>query len=81
MTSGVVTKVVRSFGSEWGRIRIAGSGADCFFNRGSLVHPTDFEALAIGQEVSFDDEADMVNGSRAAHMTIDAKRAKRASKR
>ena len=70
MTSGVVTKIVRSFGSEWGRVRTASTGVDCFFNRTSMVHPNDFEALQLGQEVTFDSEPDKVNGSRAEHLAL-----------
>jgi cold shock CspA family protein len=70
MTRGVVMKVVRSFGSEWGRVRVAKTGQDCFFNRSSLKRPGDFEALALGQEVSFVEEPDRVNGTHATRMTI-----------
>jgi cold shock CspA family protein len=70
MTSGVVTKLVKSFGSEWGRIRISTTGIDCFFNRSSLLSPADFDALTLGQEVTFDSRPDMVNGSHAEHLTI-----------
>ena len=70
MTNGVVMKVVRSYGSEWGRVRVAGKGHECFFNRSSLLRPGDFEELALGQEVKFVEEPDRVNGTRAARMTI-----------
>lgn len=70
MTSGVVTKIVRSFGSEWGRVRTAQTGIDCFFNRASMLHPADFETLSLGQEVTFDSKPDMVNGSRAERLTV-----------
>jgi cold shock CspA family protein len=70
MTKGVVMKVVRSFGSEWGRVRVAGTGQDCFFNRSSLVRPKEFEDLALGQEVKFVEEPDRVNGTRATKMSI-----------
>jgi len=70
MTRGVVMKVVRSFGSEWGRVRIAKTGEDCFFNRSSLLRPLDFDALALGQEVKFVEEPDRVNGTHATRMTI-----------
>jgi cold shock CspA family protein len=70
MTRGVVMKVVRSFGSEWGRVRVAGTGLECFFNRSSLVRPRDFEVLALGQEVKFVEEPDRVNGTHATRMTI-----------
>ena len=78
MTSGVVTKIVRAFGSEWGRVRTAQSGIDCFFNKASMLHPADFEALKLGQEVTFDSAPDMVNGSRAEHLTILRPRSPRA---
>ena len=74
MTRGVVTKVVRSVGSEWGRVRVAGTGTDCFFNRQSLRKQTDFEALAIGQEVKFDEQPDPINGATAARLSIVATR-------
>lgn len=70
MTSGVVTKLVTSFGSEWGRIRVAKTGTDCFFNRKSLLRDGDFGSLALGQEVRFNEEPDRVNGSRAERMTL-----------
>jgi hypothetical protein len=83
MTRGVVMKVVRSYGSEWGRVRVAGLGHECFFNRSSLVRPADFDSLTLGQEVKFVEEPDRVNGTHATRMTIvaagarDAKAAKR----
>jgi cold shock CspA family protein len=67
MTSGVIMKVVRSYGSEWGRF---GQGHECFFNRSSLVRPNEFDDLALGQEVKFVEEADRVNGTRAVRMSI-----------
>jgi cold shock CspA family protein len=70
MTTGVVTKLVTSFGSEWGRIRVARTGADCFFNRKSMLRAADFASLALGQEVKFNEEPDRVNGSRAERMTL-----------
>ncbi len=76
MTNGVVTKIVRSFGSEWGRVRTAKTGVDCFFNRASMLHPADFETLSLGQEVTFESEPDMVNGSRAERLKILKPRAK-----
>jgi hypothetical protein len=70
MSKGIVTKLVTSFGSEWGRIRIAGAGTDLFFNRKSLLRPAEFDSLSLGQEVKFDEAPDPVNGSRAARMTM-----------
>jgi cold shock CspA family protein len=78
MSSGVVTKIVRAFGSEWGRVRTAQTGIDCFFNKASMLHPGEFETLSLGQEVTFDSEPDMVNGFRAAHLTILSPRSRRA---
>ncbi|HLG12424.1 MAG TPA: hypothetical protein VI876_11760 [Dehalococcoidia bacterium] len=70
MSNGVVMKVVRSYGSEWGRVRVAGLGHECFFNRSSLVRPAEFDSLALGQEVKFVEEPDRVNGTHATRMTI-----------
>jgi cold shock CspA family protein len=65
MSRGVITKVIRSFGSTWGRVRPAGAKPELFFNLESMLNRADFATLRVGQEVEFDEEADMANGTRA----------------
>lgn len=56
MNRGVVSKVVTSFGSLWGRIKPHGEEREIFFNPASLVDPSRFDLMAIGVEVEFDEE-------------------------
>jgi cold shock CspA family protein len=70
MTRGVVSAILGGFGTKWGRINIKGSERECFFNRSSLLKAEDFEDLAYGREVEFDEEPDNNLGSRAVRLTI-----------
>jgi len=68
--TGKISKVVRTFGSTWGRIHPEGDSRQLFFNASSLVDPSDFDRLQEGQAVSFEEERDLANGSRAVAMTL-----------
>jgi hypothetical protein len=70
MTRGVVTKVVRSYGSEWGKVRAEGTDYESFFNRTSLAKAGDFALVEVGQTVEFVEEPDRANGTRAVQLTI-----------
>ena len=70
MTRGVVTKVVRSYGSEWGKVRADGTTYESFFNRTSLAEPGTFALIEAGQTVEFVEEPDRANGTRAVSLTI-----------
>jgi cold shock CspA family protein len=72
MGKGTVTRLVRTHGSTWGRIRPQGDSRDLFFNVASLVHPADFTTLMEGNDVEFDEEADQVNGAHAVHVVPSA---------
>jgi cold shock CspA family protein len=65
MSQGTVSKVVRSFGASWGRIRPDGEPREVFFNASTFVDASDYEQLAVGQRVEYDEEPDRANGSRA----------------
>jgi cold shock CspA family protein len=62
---GVVTKLVRSFGSSWGRIQPDGETRELFFNQPSLIEPVNFDTLKEGQRVDFEEQADSVNKTHA----------------
>ena len=68
MTAGKVTKLVRTFGSTWGRIQPDGETREVFFNAASLVVASGYADLEIGQEVEFEEERDLANGTRAIHI-------------
>lgn len=68
MTPGVIVKLVRSYGSRWGRIQPIGSSREVFFNRASLADGGDFESLRDGQVVEFDEEPDRANGTHAVRI-------------
>jgi len=68
MTLGTVTKLVTSFGSQWGRVRAYGDKRELFFNPASFVKSADFAEVREGQEVEFEQEADYVNGAHAINM-------------
>ncbi len=70
MTQGVIVKLVRSYGSSWGRIQPIGAQRDVFFNRASLPEDTDFDALREGQIVQFDEEPDRANGTHAVRVIL-----------
>ena len=58
------------FGTKWGRIGATGATHECFFNRASLLTPEDFDDLAYGSEVEFDEQPDGTHGSRVVRLTI-----------
>jgi cold shock CspA family protein len=64
MSRGVITKVVRSFGSSWGLVLPAGAKDESVFNRESMLNRADFERLRVGQELEFDLEADRTRALR-----------------
>ena len=75
MLTGNVTKLVKGFGSTWGRVRPdrraeASKARDVFFNVASLVDPYDFPRLHEGSAVQFNVQRDRANGIRALHMSI-----------
>jgi cold shock CspA family protein len=73
MTTGIVVKIVRSFGSEWGQIRPDGESRELFFNRASLLRPVDFSTLREGEAVEFAERADDAAGARAVRVGRAAK--------
>lgn len=70
MTLGKITKLVTSYGSTWGRIQPEGETREVFFNPETLVEPTEYSALKVGQEVEFDEEKDRANGTHAVRVRI-----------
>lgn len=68
MTHGVIVKLVRSYGSRWGRIQPMGTSRDVFFNQASLPEGADFAALRDGQVVEFEEEPDRANGTHAVRI-------------
>jgi cold shock CspA family protein len=72
MTSGKITKLVKSYGSTWGRITPAGETREVFFNAANLVERSDYEGLVLGQDVEFDEEPDRANGTHAVRVSLGA---------
>jgi cold shock CspA family protein len=70
MTNGVIVKLVRSYGSRWGRIQPIGSAREVFFNQASLPEGADFADLRDGQVVEFDEEPDRANGTHAIRIIL-----------
>ena len=70
MTRGTITKVVSTFGSQWGRIQPDGSEKQLFFNTQSLLEAADFALLKVGQVVDFESHTDQINGAHAENLTI-----------
>jgi cold shock CspA family protein len=70
MSRGTVSKVVRSFGARWGRVRPDGEPREVFFNASMFVDVSDYERIAVGQRVEYDEEADRANGSRAIRIRL-----------
>ena len=69
MFAGTISRIVNSFGSQWGHVRPLREPRQVFFNVESLAKGTDFTALAVGDSVEFEQEPDRANGMRAIHMT------------
>ena len=65
MTNGIIVKLVRSYGSRWGRVQPIGTSREVFFNQASLPEGADFDALRDGQVVEFNEEPDRANGTHA----------------
>ena len=65
MMHGKIVKLVRSYGSRWGRIQPTGTTREVFFNKKSLSEGDDFDHLRDGQVVEFDEEPDRANGTHA----------------
>jgi cold shock CspA family protein len=70
MTRGAVTKLVSTFGSKWGRVRPDGTERELFFNTQSLLEPSDFARLQLGDVVEFEAHTDQINGGHAENLTI-----------
>ena len=68
--TGKVTKLVRSYGATWGRITPDGETREVFFNAATLIERSDYDALALGQAVEFDEEPDRANGSHAVRVRL-----------
>ena len=69
MTTGKVTKIVRSYGSTWGLVRPVNEPRDVFFNLTSLVDAADFATLQEGDPVQFEERPDRANGMHAFQMS------------
>ncbi|MPZ48056.1 MAG: hypothetical protein GEU75_01880 [Dehalococcoidia bacterium] len=67
---GTITKIVRTHGSSWGRVRPAGTTRDSFFNPASFARAGDFDRVEEGLEVEFDEEIDRANGTRAVQILL-----------
>ena len=72
MTAGMITKLVRSYGSTWGRIKPHDETREVFFNAETLVDSSAYPDLMLGQDVNFDEEPDRANGTHAVHVKISA---------
>jgi cold shock CspA family protein len=68
VTQGTVTKLVRTHGSRWGRVRSLPGSVDSFFNEASMTRPAEFDDLAEGDAVAYVQEVDRVNGFRARQL-------------
>ena len=67
---GTITKLVKSHGSSWGRVRPSGTTRDAFFNPASFVRSGDFALVEEGLEIEFDEEIDRANGTRAVQILL-----------
>jgi cold shock CspA family protein len=65
MVRGSITKLVTSYGSSWGRIKPESEAREVFFNPRSLIDPTEYDGLILGEEVEFEEEPDRANGTHA----------------
>jgi cold shock CspA family protein len=72
MTHGKIIKLVRSYGSRWGRIQPLGSQREIFFNLASIPEGADFASLRDGQLVEFEEEPDRANGTHAVRIILGA---------
>ena len=70
MTIGKVTKLVRTFGSTWGRVRPDRGSREVFFNLTSLINPADFASLAEGDTVEFEEEPERADSTHAIRMRV-----------
>ena len=68
MGRGSITKLVKTFGSRWGRIRPLDDSREIFFNAASFDEAVDFASLHVGQDVEFAERPDQANGSYAEHI-------------
>ena len=70
ITQGIITKIVRTHGSRWGKVRSTVGSVDSFFNEASLAEGEEFEGLSEGDAVAYEEEADRVNGTRAVRLIL-----------
>lgn len=68
MVAGTISRIVNSYGSQWGHVRPDREPRQVFFNVDSLVDGADFSSLSVGDGVEFDEEVDRANGLRAIRM-------------
>jgi cold shock CspA family protein len=66
--TGSVTKF-ESPAADWGQITPDGTSRSVFFDRASLAHASDFDLLALGQRVRFEEESDPVNDTHAVRVS------------
>jgi hypothetical protein len=83
MPEGKVTKLVKGYGSTWGRVRANGQAKDplskdVFFNVASLTDPEDFLRLSEGSAVLFEVQPERANGVIAIGMSMRPLRKRRA---
>ena len=67
---GKITKLVKTYGSSWGRLRPNGTSRDIFFNPASFLRSDEFDRAEEGFEVEFDEEQDRANGTRAVRVVM-----------
>lgn len=66
--TGTISRLVSSFGSAWGQITPTDEARTVFFNTASLLRSAEFPGLFLGQDVQFDEERDLANGTHAVRL-------------
>ena len=68
--AGVVTRVINAGDARWGKIRLHGFSREVFFTFEDLIRPEEFEDLAPGQDVVFEEQPDRAQGMRATNLRL-----------
>jgi cold shock CspA family protein len=70
IVAGVITRVTNAGDGKWGKVRHRGSSREVFFTSDDLVEPREFDKLAPGQQVEFQEQPDRAEGMRAVNLRL-----------
>ncbi len=68
--AGAISRITNARDAKWGMIHPRGFSREVFFTSADLEHPEDFELLAPGHPVEFEEQPDRGQGMRAVNLKL-----------